>query len=229
MHSNWVGAKAHRCLCSPQNSPGHHWHKNAQQHHPPGTTNGKYYDGHRLDHRKETTKPTSTNWMKSTKVPQPNRGVHRQFHRHHPKHQQIATAPISPPHIRRHYQGSPTSRGIRKQNGPNSLGEETDQGWNLGHPQRNPWLAIWWNVLNIQTTTSQMHRSPSRTKNNPTPTKTRSETFQKLHCHLQFATIVIPSGKPILGQLNCYMSSAPKDPGWNLVVTEALKVFVRDW
>jgi hypothetical protein len=39
--------------------------------------------------------------------------------------------------------------------------------------------------------------------------------FQKLHGRLQFVTIAIPCGKPILGQLNWYMSSASKHPGRN--------------
>jgi hypothetical protein len=53
--------------------------------------------------------------------------------------------------------------------------------------------------------------------------------FQKLHGRLQFATIAIPCGKPILGQLNWYMSSASKHPGRKLVVTDALKAILRDW
>jgi hypothetical protein len=53
--------------------------------------------------------------------------------------------------------------------------------------------------------------------------------FQKLHGRLQFATIAIPCGKPILGQLNWYMSSASKHPGKKLVVTDSLQAILRDW
>jgi hypothetical protein len=52
---------------------------------------------------------------------------------------------------------------------------------------------------------------------------------QKLHGRLQFATIAIPCSKPILGQLNWYMSSASKHPGRKLVVTDALQATVHDW
>jgi hypothetical protein len=53
--------------------------------------------------------------------------------------------------------------------------------------------------------------------------------FQKLHGRLQFATIAILCGKPILGQLNWFMSSASKHPGQKLVVTDVLKAILRDW
>jgi hypothetical protein len=59
--------------------------------------------------------------------------------------------------------------------------------------------------------------------------KLEVKRFQKLHGRLQFATIAIPCGKPILGQLNWYMSSASKHPGQKLVVTNALKAILRDW
>jgi hypothetical protein len=52
--------------------------------------------------------------------------------------------------------------------------------------------------------------------------------FQKLYGHLQIATIAIPCGKPILGQLNWYMSSVSKHPGRELVVTGSLKAILRD-
>jgi hypothetical protein len=99
----------------------------------------------------------------------------------------------------------------------------------LGHPQGSPRLAIRQNGPNNRTTTSQMHQTPPRTKNNTPPPETRVKRFQKLHGHLQFATIAIPCGKPILGQLNWYMSSASKHPGQKLVVTDALKAILRDW
>jgi hypothetical protein len=53
--------------------------------------------------------------------------------------------------------------------------------------------------------------------------------FQKLHGRLQFATIAIPCGKPILGQLNWYMSSTTKNKGRKLIVTEDLQGILRDW
>jgi hypothetical protein len=53
--------------------------------------------------------------------------------------------------------------------------------------------------------------------------------FQKLHGRLQFATIAIPCSKPILGQLNWYMSSASKHPSRKLVVADALRAILRDW
>jgi hypothetical protein len=59
--------------------------------------------------------------------------------------------------------------------------------------------------------------------------KLEVKRLQKLHGCLQFATIAIPCGKPILGQLNWYMSSASKHPGRKLVVTGALQAILRDW
>jgi hypothetical protein len=59
--------------------------------------------------------------------------------------------------------------------------------------------------------------------------KLEVKRFQKLHGCPQFATIAIPCGKPILGQLNWYMSSASRHPGRKLVVTNALKAILRDW
>jgi hypothetical protein len=59
--------------------------------------------------------------------------------------------------------------------------------------------------------------------------KLEAERFQKLHGRLQFATIASLCGKPILGQLNWYMSSASKHPGRKLVVTDALMAILRDW
>jgi hypothetical protein len=53
--------------------------------------------------------------------------------------------------------------------------------------------------------------------------------FQKLHRHLQFATIAIPCSKPILGPLNWYMSSASKHPGQKLVITNVLQAILHDW
>jgi hypothetical protein len=41
--------------------------------------------------------------------------------------------------------------------------------------------------------------------------------------------LAIPCGKPILGQLNWYMSFASKHPGKKLVVTDALQAILRDW
>jgi hypothetical protein len=43
--------------------------------------------------------------------------------------------------------------------------------------------------------------------------KLEVKRFQKLHGRLRFATIAIPCGKPILGQLNWCMSSAAKNKG----------------
>jgi hypothetical protein len=59
--------------------------------------------------------------------------------------------------------------------------------------------------------------------------KLEVERFQKLHGRLQFATIAIPCGKPILGQLNWYMSSAAKNRGRNLIATTDLQAILRDW
>ena len=59
--------------------------------------------------------------------------------------------------------------------------------------------------------------------------KLEVKRFQKLHGRLQFATIAIPCGKPILGQLNRYMASASKHPGRKLLVTEDLQAILRDW
>jgi hypothetical protein len=59
--------------------------------------------------------------------------------------------------------------------------------------------------------------------------KLKVKRFQKLHGRLQFATIAILCGKPILGQLNWYMSSAAKNKGRNLTVTEDLQAILRDW
>jgi hypothetical protein len=59
--------------------------------------------------------------------------------------------------------------------------------------------------------------------------KLEVKQFQKLHGRLQFATIAIPCGKLILGQLNWYMSSASKHPDRKLVVTDALKAILSDW
>jgi hypothetical protein len=53
--------------------------------------------------------------------------------------------------------------------------------------------------------------------------------FQKLHGRLQFATIAIPCGKPIFGQVNWYMSSAAKNRGRNLIVMTNLQAILRDW
>jgi hypothetical protein len=53
--------------------------------------------------------------------------------------------------------------------------------------------------------------------------------FQKLHGHLQFATIAIPCGKPIIDELNWYMSSAAKNKGRNLIVTDDLHAILHDW
>ena len=59
--------------------------------------------------------------------------------------------------------------------------------------------------------------------------KLEVKRFQKLHGRLQFATIAIPCGKPILGQLNWYMSSAAKNKGRKLLITDDLKTIFRDW
>jgi hypothetical protein len=59
--------------------------------------------------------------------------------------------------------------------------------------------------------------------------KLEVKRFQKLHGRLQFATIAILCGKPILGQLNWYMSSASKHPGRKIVLTNALQAILRDW
>jgi hypothetical protein len=59
--------------------------------------------------------------------------------------------------------------------------------------------------------------------------KLEVKRFQKLHGRLQFATIAILCGKPILGQLNWYMSSVSKRPGRKLVVTDALHAILWDW
>jgi hypothetical protein len=74
-----------------------------------------------------------------------------------------------------------------------------------------------------------MHRFPSRTENNPPLPELEVKRFQKLHGCLQFATIAIPCGKPILGQFNWYMSSTSKHPGKKLVVTDTLKAIRCDW
>jgi hypothetical protein len=59
--------------------------------------------------------------------------------------------------------------------------------------------------------------------------KLEVKRFQKLHGRLQFSTIAILCGKPILSQLNWYMSSASKHPGRKLVVTDALQAILRNW
>jgi hypothetical protein len=59
--------------------------------------------------------------------------------------------------------------------------------------------------------------------------KLEVKRFQKLHGRLQFATIAIPCGKPILGQLNWYMSSAAKNKGRNLIIPNDLQAILRDW
>jgi hypothetical protein len=59
--------------------------------------------------------------------------------------------------------------------------------------------------------------------------KLEVKQFQKLHGRLQFATIAIPCGKPILSQLNWYMSSAAKNRGRNLIVTTDLQAILRGW
>jgi hypothetical protein len=59
--------------------------------------------------------------------------------------------------------------------------------------------------------------------------KLEVKRFQKLHSRLQFATIALPCGKPILAQLNWYMSSAAKNIGRNLIVTGDLRAILRDW
>jgi hypothetical protein len=56
--------------------------------------------------------------------------------------------------------------------------------------------------------------------------KLEVKRFQKLHGCLQFATIAIPCNKPILGQLNWYMSSAAKNKGRNLIVTGDLQAIL---
>jgi hypothetical protein len=56
--------------------------------------------------------------------------------------------------------------------------------------------------------------------------KLEVKRFQKLHGCLQFATIAIPCRKLILGQLNWYMSSAAKNKGRNLIVTEDLQAIL---
>jgi hypothetical protein len=59
--------------------------------------------------------------------------------------------------------------------------------------------------------------------------KLEVKRFQKLHGRLQFATIPIPCGKPILGQLNWYMASAAENKGHNLIVTDDLQAILCDW
>ena len=59
--------------------------------------------------------------------------------------------------------------------------------------------------------------------------KLEVKRFQKLHGRLQFATIAIPCGKPILGQLNCYMAAAAKNQGRTINVTQDLQDILRDW
>jgi hypothetical protein len=59
--------------------------------------------------------------------------------------------------------------------------------------------------------------------------KLEVKRFQKLHGRLQFATITIPCGKPILGQLNWYMASAAENKGHNLIVTDDLQAILCDW
>jgi hypothetical protein len=59
--------------------------------------------------------------------------------------------------------------------------------------------------------------------------KLEVKRFQKLHGRLQFAPIAMPCGKPILGQLNWYMSSAAKNKGSNLIILEDLQAILRDW
>jgi hypothetical protein len=59
--------------------------------------------------------------------------------------------------------------------------------------------------------------------------KLKVTRFQKLHGRLQFATIAILCGKPILCQLNWYMSSAAKNKGCNLIVMADFQAILRDW
>ena len=59
--------------------------------------------------------------------------------------------------------------------------------------------------------------------------KIEVKRFQKLHGRLQFATIAIPCGKPILGQLNCYMAAAAKNQGRKIEVTNDFANILRDW
>jgi hypothetical protein len=216
-------------LCSHRNSPGHHRRKNALQCHPTRTTNGKYHDGHRLDNCTETPKPTNINWMRSTQVPQPNQGLHRRFHRRHPKHHHIAPLQFSRRIV----------DGITKVFPPPEL-----SGSEMTHPILEKKLiedGIWdtrkeilgWLFDGMARTIELPHHKCTELllelKKIRRLPKLEVKKFQKLHGRLQFATIAIPCGKPILGQLYWYMASASKHPGRKLVVTDALKAILRDW
>ena len=53
--------------------------------------------------------------------------------------------------------------------------------------------------------------------------------FQKLHGRLQFASIAIPCGKPILGQLDRYLALTEKTKKRNIHVDKDLGNILRDW
>jgi hypothetical protein len=53
--------------------------------------------------------------------------------------------------------------------------------------------------------------------------------FQKLHGRLQFASIALPCGKPILGQLDRYLANAGRTHQQYITMTEELRNILRDW
>ena len=53
--------------------------------------------------------------------------------------------------------------------------------------------------------------------------------FQKLHGRLQFTSISIPCGKPIMGQLDRYLATAGKTNKRYINMTDELRNILRDW
>lgn len=53
--------------------------------------------------------------------------------------------------------------------------------------------------------------------------------FQKLHGRLQFTSISIPCGKPIMGQLDRYLATAGKTNKRYINMTDDLRNILRDW
>jgi hypothetical protein len=172
---------------------------------------------------------TSSHRMQSAQVPQPDRGLHRQFHRCHPKHQQSAPTQSFLPHLRRHHEDI---------SAPDTL-----SGIKMAHPVLEKKLfenGIWdtrkeilgWLFVGMARTIKLPHHKCTKLllelKRIRRLPKLEVKRLQKLHGRLQFATIAIPCGKPIPGQLNWCMSSASKHPGRKLVETDALQAILRD-
>ena len=59
--------------------------------------------------------------------------------------------------------------------------------------------------------------------------KVNLKRFQKLHGRLQFTSIAIPCGKPILGQLDRYIAAAARSKSTLIKVDTDLSNILRDW